>query len=145
MNGASRAGMMTFASDAAPDHGVRADAAIIAPTTPPISACEDDDGMLKNQVTRFQRIAPTSPANTIGTVTSVLIDDPARDRRGDGDRDERAHEVEDRREPDRDPRRQRTRGDGRRHRVRGVMEAVREIEDDSRRDRQRNHPEAHVN
>src|SRR5262245_53686628 len=44
-------------------------AAIIAPSTPPMSACEDEDGMLKYQVSRFQRIAPTSPAKTIGTVT----------------------------------------------------------------------------
>ena len=41
-------------------------AAIIAPSTPPISACEEDDGMLKYHVTRFQRIAPISPAKTIG-------------------------------------------------------------------------------
>ena len=44
-------------------------AAIIAPRTPPMSACDDDDGTLKYHVTRFQRIAPTRPANTIGTVT----------------------------------------------------------------------------
>ena len=44
-------------------------AASIAPSTPPISACDDDEGTLKYQVTRFQTIAPTRPANTIGTVT----------------------------------------------------------------------------
>src|SRR6266536_1887459 len=36
----------------------------VAPTSPPNSACEDDDGMPKYQVTRFQTIAPTSPAST---------------------------------------------------------------------------------
>ena len=44
-------------------------AAIIAPSTPPMSACDEDDGMLKNHVIRFQVMAPTSPAKTIGTVT----------------------------------------------------------------------------
>lgn len=33
-----------------------------APTMPPNSACEDDDGRPKYQVTRFQMIAPTSAA-----------------------------------------------------------------------------------
>ena len=34
----------------------------VAPTTPPISACELEDGSPKYQVIRFQAIAPTSPA-----------------------------------------------------------------------------------
>lgn len=32
------------------------------PTRPPISACEDEDGMPSAQVTRFQTMAPTSAA-----------------------------------------------------------------------------------
>ncbi len=44
-------------------------AAIIAPSTPPMRACDEDEGMLKNQVVRFHVMAPTSPAKTIGTVT----------------------------------------------------------------------------
>ena len=70
MIGASSDGISDLRDDAAPDHGSAVPtAAIIAPSTPPISACEDDDGMLKYQVTRFQVIAPTRPAKTIGTVT----------------------------------------------------------------------------
>lgn len=33
-----------------------------APTMPPNSACDDEDGSPKYQVTRFQMIAPTSAA-----------------------------------------------------------------------------------
>ena len=36
----------------------------VAPTRPPIRACEDEDGMPKYQVTRFQTIAPARPART---------------------------------------------------------------------------------
>ncbi len=43
----------------------------IAPTTPPTSACELLDGSPKYHVTRFQTIAPTSPAKTIVVVTSA--------------------------------------------------------------------------
>ena len=35
-----------------------------APIRPPIRACDDDDGMPKYQVTRFQKIAPSSAAST---------------------------------------------------------------------------------
>ena len=47
-------------------------AASVAPTVPPISACEELEGRPKYQVTRFQAIAPISPANTI-----VVEDAPA--------------------------------------------------------------------
>src|SRR2546421_10761986 len=36
----------------------------VAPTSPPISACDDDEGMPKYQVIRFHTIAPARPANT---------------------------------------------------------------------------------
>src|SRR4029079_10798287 len=39
-------------------------AARAAPTSPPMSACDDDDGSPKYQVSRFQPVAPTSAANT---------------------------------------------------------------------------------
>jgi hypothetical protein len=39
--------------------------AMPAPTSPPIRACEDDDGRPKYQVIRFQVIAPTSADSTI--------------------------------------------------------------------------------
>ena len=47
-----------------PDHCTVCDAAIAAPISPPISACEDDEGSPKYQVTRFQAIAPSSAENT---------------------------------------------------------------------------------
>ena len=46
-----------------PQEMVRQPKAIMpAPITPPISACEDEDGMAKNQVLRFQTIAAMIPA-----------------------------------------------------------------------------------
>ena len=58
-----------------------ADAASAAPTRPPISACEDDDGRPKYQVMRFQVIAPMRPAITTtrpwlpsgGTMVSLTV------------------------------------------------------------------------
>src|SRR5215213_7227717 len=43
-------------------------AANAAPTTPPMSACDDDDGSPKYHVSRFQKIAPIRPAKTISGV-----------------------------------------------------------------------------
>src|SRR3954468_24553674 len=47
-----------------PDHFTDSDAASAAPTRPPMSACEDEDGSPKYQVIRFQAIAPISAAKT---------------------------------------------------------------------------------
>src|SRR3954453_12877721 len=47
-----------------PCHLTLSPAARPAPTSPPISACEDDDGSPKYQVTRFQVMAPTRAENT---------------------------------------------------------------------------------
>src|SRR3954454_12621710 len=47
-----------------PDHCTDSDAARAAPTSPPISACDDDDGSPKYQVIRFHAIAPMSAAKT---------------------------------------------------------------------------------
>src|SRR6185437_6945970 len=47
-----------------PDHCTVCEAASAAPTRPPISACEDDEGSPKYQVSRFQAIAPSSAENT---------------------------------------------------------------------------------
>ncbi len=69
MNGASTAGITTF--DAIPLQ-ITADEptpAITDPTTPPTSACDEEDGIPRNQVITFQRIAPIRPAKMIGTVT----------------------------------------------------------------------------
>src|SRR3954447_14057626 len=43
-------------------------AASIAPTTPPMSACDELDGSPAHQVTRFHTIAPTRPAKTTVSV-----------------------------------------------------------------------------
>lgn len=40
------------------------------PTSPPTSACEDDEGMPKYQVNRFQRIAPSRAESTTPCVTA---------------------------------------------------------------------------
>src|SRR4051795_653001 len=42
--------------------------ASVAPTIPPISACEEDEGSPTHHVARFQAIAPIRPANTMGGV-----------------------------------------------------------------------------
>ena len=60
----------------------------------------------------------------------VRIHDPRRDRGCHRERDERADEVEDRRQEDCGPRCQRTRRDARRDRVRRVVEAVGEVEEE---------------
>src|SRR3954451_22321274 len=53
-------------------------AAIVAPTTPPISACEDDDGSPNHHVARFQEIAPMSPpSTTVGVIAPASTIPPA--------------------------------------------------------------------
>ena len=58
-------------------------AANAAPTTPPISACDELDGSPKYHVARFQTIAPMRPAKIDGRRHELGVDDPAGDRRGD--------------------------------------------------------------
>src|SRR5262249_58137405 len=70
-NGASTAGISTFETIPFQITALERTPASTAPTTPPTSACDDDDGMPRNQVITFHRIAPTSPAKMIGTVTSA--------------------------------------------------------------------------
>ena len=64
------------------DQCTRLPDAMAAPTSPPINACEDDDGRPKYHVNRFQAIAPSSPAITTtrpwlaeppGTMTSLTV------------------------------------------------------------------------
>ena len=42
-----------------------------APTTPPISACDDEVGRPSHQVVRFQAMAPTRPPNTTASLTAL--------------------------------------------------------------------------
>src|SRR5580658_2996417 len=51
-------------------------AAIVDPTTPPISACEELDGMPKYHVSKFHVIPPANPANTTVNVTSLVSTKP---------------------------------------------------------------------
>ncbi len=51
-------------------------AAIVEPMTPPMSACEELDGMPNSQVTRFQMMPPASPAATTVSVTTWVSTRP---------------------------------------------------------------------
>src|SRR5690348_17739838 len=51
-------------------------AASVEPITPPMSACEELEGMPKSQVIRFQMIPPARPAATTGNVTSAVLTRP---------------------------------------------------------------------
>src|SRR5579862_9681699 len=51
-------------------------AAIVAPMTPPMSACDELDGMPNSQVSRFQVIPPARPAATTVSVTSLVLTRP---------------------------------------------------------------------
>ena len=87
------------------------DCASAAPTRPPISACDDDDGRPSHHVIRFQMIAPITAASTVCSRREVRVDDPLADGRRDRGRHERAGEVRDRRDQHRQPRRERARRD----------------------------------
>src|ERR1017187_4290854 len=49
---------------------------MVDPITPPISACDELEGIPKNQVSRFQIIPPASPAATTLSVTSLVSTRP---------------------------------------------------------------------
>src|SRR6476469_968303 len=77
-----------------PIHLTDSAAASAAPTSPPIRACDEDDGRPKYQVIRFQAIAPTraakttfNPSEPVGgsmmlpaTVAATLVEISARTR-----------------------------------------------------------------
>src|SRR3954462_452637 len=71
--GAIRAGTMTFPSRPLPSIADAPSAANAAPTTPPISACEELDGSPNHHVARFHMIAPIKPAKTtVGVIESAF-------------------------------------------------------------------------
>ena len=47
--------------------------AIAAPAKPPISVCEEEEGIPNHQVAKFQIMAATIPENIIGNVTKSAI------------------------------------------------------------------------
>src|SRR6188472_3886338 len=66
--GATKAGTMSLSTNPVPLTAPVPAATSVAPITPPISACDDDEGNPKYQVRRFQTIAPINPANTTVSV-----------------------------------------------------------------------------
>ena len=77
---------------------------------------------------RFQAIAPSSAASSVWLVMWPRSMIPLPTVFATAVVDERAGEVRDRRDQDREARRERARRDGRRDRVRRVVEPVREVE-----------------
>ncbi len=65
-----KAGMMTLATSPCQCTALEPLAAHVAPTSPPMSAWDELDGMPKYQVIRFQAIAPMSAAKTMFSVVS---------------------------------------------------------------------------
>jgi hypothetical protein len=61
----------TVFSSAGPSTTLQPALAMPAPTTPPISACDDEVGSASHQVVKFQAIAPTRPANTTASLTAL--------------------------------------------------------------------------
>ena len=79
MNGLASPGQPTLLQRAPQSTGCDPPRAIAAPTSPPMSACDDDEGRPSRHVRRFQTIAPSSAASSTCAVTnpaSVLIRPP---------------------------------------------------------------------
>src|SRR4051794_39790563 len=74
--GAISAGTTTLPSRPSPSIADAPSATNAAPTTPPISACEELAGRPKYHVRRFHPIAPISPANTIVIVIASELTMP---------------------------------------------------------------------
>src|SRR3954447_12351253 len=69
--GAISAGIKSLDTRAEPETPSAPTATSTAPTTPPISACDELDGKPKYHVARFQMIAPIRPPKMISGVTAV--------------------------------------------------------------------------
>src|SRR4051794_12077381 len=63
---------MTLPSRPSPWIALAPSAANVAPTMPPISACDELDGNPKYHVARFQAIAPINPPKTVVEVTAEV-------------------------------------------------------------------------
>lgn len=61
--GESTIGMTTFSTT--PDHLTLPADERVAPTSPPMSACDEDEGNPSHHVVRFHAMAPTRPASTM--------------------------------------------------------------------------------
>src|SRR3954469_6426722 len=69
--GATIAGIATLSSRPLQSTAEGPWATRVAPTIPPINACDEDDGSPNDQVARFHAIAPIKPANTVSSVIEV--------------------------------------------------------------------------
>ena len=76
MIGETTAGMATLAATPCHLTAEPPAAAIVEPTTPPISAWDELDGMPRYQVIRFHRMPPQRPANTTVSVTAPVLTRP---------------------------------------------------------------------
>ena len=127
-------GMMILSSTPVQMTPVTPAEAMVAPMSPPKSACDELEGMPKYQVMKFQTTAPMSAANTTGRVTRLVSTMPSPTVLATPVVDEGAEEVQARGHEHRH-----ARGDGaRRHRGRdrvgGVVEAVGVVEDERQND-----------
>src|SRR5918994_1572772 len=102
----------------------------VAPIRPPKSACDELEGSPRNHVTRFHKMAPTSPAKITTGLMSVSSTSPPEmvlatwtDREGPG-------HVQAGGDRHGGPRPERARRDGRGHGVGRVVEPVGEVEDE---------------
>src|SRR5688500_18225150 len=76
MSGESTSGTSTLPTSALHLNAPTPAWATTAPQSPPMSACDELDGMPHHQVSRFQTIAPMSAANTTSCVTSLVSAKP---------------------------------------------------------------------
>src|SRR5580692_6577835 len=76
MIGERMAGRTTLETSPCQSTALPPAAAIVEPITPPISACDELDGMPNSQVTRFQMMPPVRPAATTVSVTSLVSTRP---------------------------------------------------------------------
>src|SRR5215469_17351859 len=72
MTGDATAGITTFWARLCQLTAAPPAAAIVDPMTPPMSACDELDGMPSSQVSRFQMIPPARPAATTVSVTLLV-------------------------------------------------------------------------
>ena len=115
-----------------------------APTMPPISACDDDDGRPSHAVSTFQKMAPIKPAKT-RPMEMNSGDDDLGDGVGHLERqEEERDEVEERGPHHRLPRLQHSRRDHGGDGVRRVVKAVDEVEDQRDADDGDDHQVGHI-
>ncbi len=76
MTGESSAGKITLLTMPCHFTAEKPAAAMVEPITPPMSACDELDGIPRYQVATFQVIPPTNPAKTTVSVTSPVDTSP---------------------------------------------------------------------